>query len=147
MTVDAIIERLDHSDAGWFGRIVVPGLVLFTGELPWRDNKPSISAIRPAPGEDPVTYQVLWTWSPRFRRMMYLLAGTDPRAGIRKHPANLMGDVALGYRSQLNGCIALGERLGWIEKQKAVLLSAPAMRRFEALMGGKPFTLEIRNHA
>lgn len=75
---------------------------------------------------------------------MYLVLGTGPRAGIRLHAANLMGDDAMGYRRQLNGCIAFGERLGWMDGQKALLLSAPAMRRFESFMGGKPFTLEIK---
>ena len=56
-----------------------------------------------------------------------------------------MGDVTLGLRSQLNGCIALGERLGWMDGQKALLLSAPAVRRFEGHMGTAPFLLEIRN--
>lgn len=74
---------------------------------------------------------------------MYLLLGTEPRAGIRKHAANFCGDSLKGFRAQLNGCVALGERLGWIDGQKALLLSAPAMRRFETLMGGRPFTLEI----
>lgn len=54
-----------------------------------------------------------------------------------------MGNVDAGYKAQLNGCIALGERLGWIDGQKALLLSAPAMRRFEAYMQGRSFTLEI----
>lgn len=74
---------------------------------------------------------------------MYLLIGTEPRAGIRKHSANLMGDDAMGYRRQLNGCIAFGEKLGWIDGQKALLLSSPAVRRFETHMGHRPFTLEI----
>ena len=77
--------------------------------------------------------------------MMYVLLSTTPRAGIRIHPANLMGDRAKGWRSQLNGCIALGERLGTLGGQKALLVSAPAMRAFETLMGGKPFILEVRN--
>lgn len=139
MNPDAVIERLESGDQGTFGRIWTKGLSLFTGELPWRDNASSISCV------PPMVTRVVWTWSPRFRRMMYLLLGTEPRAGIRKHPANLMGDVALGYRSQLNGCIALGEKLGWINGQKALLLSAPAVRRFEAHMGQRPFVLEIRN--
>ncbi len=139
MTPDAILTRLDRSDQGTFGRVVGPGIVLLTGELPWRENRPSISCIPEG------TYRVVWTWSPRFRRFMYLVAGVVARSGIRKHPANLMGDAALGYRSQLNGCIALGERLGWLDGQKAVLLSAPAVRRFEEAMQRKPFTLEIRH--
>ena len=139
MTPDAILTRVDGSDEGTFGRIVGPGITLFSGELPWRENQPSISCIPEG------TYRVLWTLSPRFKLFMYLVNAVENRSGIRKHPANLMGDASLGYKSHLNGCIALGERLGWIEGQKAVLLSAPAVRRFEEAMGRKPFTLEVRH--
>lgn len=135
----AIIDRLDFGDQGTFGRFSAGGFTAFTGELPWRDNRSNVSCIPPG------LYECRWTMSPRFRRHMYLLLETEPRAGIRKHSANLMGDVTMGYRAQLNGCIALGERLGWLDRQKALLLSAPAMRRFEAMMAGKPFTLEIRH--
>lgn len=136
---DAVIHRLESTDQGTFGRLVARGLSLFTGELPWRENARNVSCI-------PVgTYPVVWTFSPRFRRFMYLLLDTSPRSGIRKHPANFMGDDTMGYRRQLNGCIALGERLGWMERQKVILLSAPAVRRFENAMDRKPFTLEIRH--
>jgi hypothetical protein len=54
-----------------------------------------------------------------------------------------MGAVDRGFRTQLNGCIALGERLGYIDKQKALLLSAAAIRRLEEYFGGRPFLLEI----
>jgi len=138
MNPDAVIDRFDCGDQGNFGHLWTPGLKLFSGELPSRNNAPSISCVPAA------FYRCAWTWSPRFARFMYLLLGTEPRVGIRKHAANLMGDVALGLRAQLNGCIALGERLGWIEGQKALLLSAPALRRFESYMGHRPFLLEIR---
>lgn len=138
-SADAILTRADSSDQGTFGRIVAPGISLFTGELPWRDNQPSISCIPEG------LYRVVWTFSPRFRRFMYLVDGVVSRSGIRKHPANLMGDAALGFKSQLNGCIALGERLGWMDGQKAILLSMPAVRRFEETMRRQPFTLEIRH--
>ena len=141
MKPDAVLERHESGDQGTFGRIWARGLSLFSGELPWRDNRLDVSCI-PQPG----LHRVVWTWSPRFRRFMYLLLGTEPRAGVRKHSANLMGDRALGFRAQLNGCIALGERLGWIDGQKALLLSAPAIRRFESHMGHAPFLLEIRDH-
>lgn len=144
-----MLERLESGAQGTLGRIWARGatgvLRLYTGELPWRDNAPNVSCIPPAPGGEPVIRRCVWTWSPRFRRFMYLVLGTAPRAGIRKHPANLMGDARLGFRAQLNGCIALGERLGWIDGQKALLLSAPALRRFESHMGHAPFTLEIRH--
>lgn len=132
------MERLDRGDHGVFGRWYAPGLTLYSGELPERDNRTGESCLLP-PGE----YPVIWVKSPAFRRFTYRLLATPGRAGILIHAANLMGDRKLNYRAQLLGCIALGEKLGWIERQKALLLSAPAVRRFEALMAGRPFTLEI----
>lgn len=74
---------------------------------------------------------------------MYEVVGVPKRSGIRKHSANFMGAKDEGFRCQLNGCIALGEKLGWIEKQKALLISAPAVRRFESFMNREPFELEV----
>lgn len=141
----AVLSRFETGDQGTFGRLVADGLSLFTGELPWRNNEPSISCLPPEPGGEPIVYTAAFNNSPRFGRSLYLLAPTDPRAGIRVHPANLMGDSMKGLKCQLNGCIALGERLGWIEGQKAVLLSAQAVRKLEEHFGGRSFTLEIRN--
>lgn len=130
-----VLQRLETSDEGTFGRL----LDWYTGELPWRNNAPSVSCI-PA-GE----YQCVWAWSPRFKRSTYRLLSVPGRAGVLIHAANLMGDAALGYRSQLNGCIALGEKFGWIEGQKAVLLSRPAVGRLENALRQQPFVLEVRD--
>lgn len=134
-----ILERFESGDQGTFGKIIVDGEVFYTGELPWRDNKNDTSCIPPG------IYKCAWSMSARFRKKMYLVGPVEKRSGIRKHSANLMGDRALGFKAQLNGCIALGEKLGWIEGQKALLLSAPAMRRFEKKMKYETFILEIRN--
>lgn len=138
---DALLVREDQSDQGTFGRIVAKALTLFTGELPWRGNAPSISCVPPG------TYSAAFTHSPRFGRHLYLVGVVPHRSGIRVHPANFMGAADKGYRCQLNGCIALGEKLGWMGGQKVVLLSAPAVRRLESLFGGQPFQLEIRDGA
>lgn len=137
---DAVLTRLDRGDQGIFGRVVAGSLSLYSGELAWRDNRPDVSCL-PEPG----LHRCVWTYSPRFRRFMYVLLGTEPRAGIRLHAANFMGDESLKYRRQLNGCIAFGERLGWMGGQKALLVSAPAMTKFENYMQRQPFSLEIRN--
>lgn len=136
---DAILQRSESGDQGTFGRFLARGLALFSGELPWRGNAPSVSCV-PAG-----TYRCVLTYSPRFGRALYLVAPVPARAGIRVHAANLMGDAALGFKCQLNGCIALGERLGWMDGQKAVLLSQPALRRLESFFGGRSFQLEIRD--
>lgn len=138
MIETVILKRCDQGDQGTFGQLVTPrGYRCFTGELPDRDNQSNISRI-PAG-----LYRVEATWSPRFKRRMYLLFNVPRRAGIRKHPANFMGDKTKNYRCQLNGCIALGERLGVMGGQKALLVSAPAVRRFEQHMNLQPFILQI----
>ena len=133
------LERLQSTDQGTFGRIYFGHNWLYTGELPWRDNSPNISCI---PTGD---YQVVWNWSPAFKRNMYLVTGVGGRSGIRIHPANLMGDTQKGFRSHLYGCIALGEKIGWLDKQKAILVSRPAVRKFERYLGEQPFILEIKD--
>jgi hypothetical protein len=135
----AHLTRFESSDQGTFGRLEIDGRPekFFTGELPWRENASNLSCI-PAGA-----YRCVLTYSSRFKRHLYLVAPVIGRAGIRIHAANLMGDSTLGLKCQLNGCLALGERMGTIDGQKAVLLSQPAIRKFQDLMGGDPFDLEV----
>ncbi len=135
----ATLERRESSDHGTFGVVHVGPLRLFSGELPWRDNQKSISCI--PTGE----YECLWTYSPRFRRFMYVVTNVTGRDGIRFHVANFMGDASKGLLCQLNGCIALGEKLGSMGGQKGVFLSTPAIRRFEQYLDKEPFKLVITN--
>lgn len=135
----AILQRLEESDQGTFGQFLAGGLVLFSGELPNRNNETSFGRVLAS------TYWAAFTYSPHFHRLLYLLDSVPGRSSIRLHPANLMGDSRKGFLCQLNGCIALGEKLGYIDGQKAILLSAPAVRRVESLFSGRPFQLEIRD--
>lgn len=127
-----VLERLENGDQGTFGRLLgdtVGRSVLYTIERPWLDNQPNISCI-------PVgSYDCAWCWSRKLLRWTYLLADVPDRAGIRIHSANLS--------SQLNGCIAVGERRGWLDGRKAVLLSAPAVSSLATSLDYKPFRLEI----
>jgi len=132
-----LLTRVESSDHGTFGVLSFPGFSCFTGELSNRDNKSNISCIPKG------VYKAVWTYSPRFKRMMYLLESIPNRGGIRIHSANLMGDDTKGFKRQLNGCIAFGSKLGIIDGQKALLLSKPMIRQFETLMAGQDFILEI----
>lgn len=139
---EVVLERLSKSEAGCFGRILAPrGFACFSGELPDRGNAPGISCVPTG------IYDVVWAMSPRLRRNTYRLLAVPCRSGILKHPANFMGDAALGLRCQLNGCIALGEKVGVMDGQRALLISGPAVRRFEAHMDRQPFRLRIIDHA
>lgn len=133
------LERLESGDQGTFGRIYFGKYIFFTGELPWRENKSDISCIPPG------TYECEMTMSQHFRRKLYLVLNVENRFAIRIHSANLMGDKSKGFLCQLNGCIAVGEKSGRIDGQKAMLVSAPAVRKLEEYLEKKPFTLEILN--
>lgn len=133
----AVLTRLESGNQGTFGKLVYNGFVCFTGELPDRNNAPSISCIPKG------LYQCQWTYSPRMKHYTYELVGVNGRTAIRIHSANFMGDSELGFYSQLNGCVALGQKLGTMDGQKAILLSKPAIRQFEDLMNKKDFMLEI----
>lgn len=133
-----ILTRLQTGNEGTFGRISVDGVSYYSGELPDRDNAPNVSCIPKG------SYPCIWTYSEKLKRKAYLVQNVKGRAGIRIHSANFMGDDSKGFKRQLNGCIALGEKIGQIDGQRALLLSKPAVRKFEDLMQGQPFILEIR---
>lgn len=126
-----VLTRYETGPEGTFGYISVDQQGWWTVERPWLDNASNISCI---PEGD---YPCRVTISPRFRRPLYLIDSVPKRFGVRIHPANLA--------RQLNGCIALGKKLGAIDGVKAILMSRPAVSEFEAALGRRPFTLEIRN--
>lgn len=129
--------RLSTSEEGTFGKITAKGKTWFTGELPWQENQAEVSCIPTG------RYKGEWTWSPRLKRKLYTVLSVPRRSGIRIHSANLMGDRNRGFISQLRGCIALGKKLGRMDGQKCILLSATALREFEAILEYKPFMLTI----
>lgn len=131
------LSRLETSDEGTFGVLSIGDSHYFSGELPNRNNKPNASCIPEG------TYTCVWTYSPKLRRKAYLI-NVPNREGIRIHSANFMGDDTKGFKKQLNGCIALGQKIGTMDGQKAILLSSPAVREFEDCMAGRPFELEIK---
>ena len=135
----ATLTRIESGDQGTFGKLEIGDFNFYTLELPWRDNEPNISCIPCG------VYTCIWNKSERFNRNMYLVCGVDNRSGIRIHPANLAGDKDMGFLSQLNGCIAIGEKIGYIDRQKALLVSMPAVRKLESMLAGRTFQLEVKN--
>jgi len=131
------LTRFESTDEGTFGVFSSGPLRLYSGELPWRENRRQRSCI--PPGE----YRCAMVWSPRFKRKLYLVHPVPERSAILIHGAAWMGDVEKGLRTHLQGCIAFGERLGRLEGQKCLLVSQPAVRRLEEHFGGEPFVLTI----
>jgi len=133
-----LLQRLESSPHGTFGRLVVGNKIFVTGELPWRGNTPFISCIPSG------VYIVYWTFSRRFSGYTYELMHVKGREGIRIHSANLVGDREKGFRSQVDGCIAIGLTMGDIRGQRAILQSREAVSQFELVMGKEAFALEIK---
>lgn len=133
-----LLQRFETSAQGTFGRLAVNNTTFVTGELPWRGNTPFTSCIPNG------IYIVKWTFSRRFTGHTFELMHVKDREGIRIHAANLVGDRAQGFRSQVDGCIAIGTILGDIRGQRAVLQSRDAVTKFETMMGKEGFILEIK---
>jgi hypothetical protein len=111
-------------------------------ELPWRDNAPERSCIPPG------TYTARVVDSEHFHRKVYALEGVPGRAAIEMHPGNFAGDVALGFHSDLKGCMAPGTARSELlapsgVMQKAVLNSAQALDELLVATGGEPIEIVI----
>lgn len=137
-TISAQLLRQPSADEGTEGRLLVPGVgfACFTLELPWRDNAPCVSCI-PC-GE----YPCVVAQSPRFGRV-YHVRDVPGRTAILIHRGNLAGDVSQGLKSNVEGCILLGEKRGTLHGQRAVLVSRATVRRLMAATGGAPLHLTI----
>jgi hypothetical protein len=97
------LVRFAHLPTGTAGLLYGPDGVqpVATVERPWLDNKPSVSCI-------PEGTYVLWPHtSPKFPDTVIELADVPGRSAILIHPANhpaeLMGCIAPGIVSQING--------------------------------------------
>ena len=128
--------RMKRSDQGTRGMIFAGSFNCHTIELPWRNNTRSISCI-PA-GE----YKVELRQSPKYGQI-YHVKEVPNRSYILIHAGNFAGDTKMGYRTNVNGCILLGQRQGLLWGQWAVLNSKVTVRRFMTHMELQEFTLKI----
>ncbi len=79
--------------------------------------------------------------SPRLKYRVYLLGGVKGHDGVEFHRGNFAGDAPLKCDTAL--CILLGNAIGEIGGQKALLRSKDAFDRFMLDMENEPFTLTI----
>ena len=135
---DVFLVRTVTSDQGTEGFLtqLESGFFCRTLELPWRDNKRSISCI-PA-GE----YIVKVRQSPKYGRI-YWVTNVPNRSWILIHSGNVAGDVEKGFRTHVQGCILLGKKHGMLYNQRAVLTSRPTVNSFMRTMDYEPFKLTI----
>ena len=132
------LNRFEKSNQGTVGIWACPelGFSCFCLELPWRENKKSISSI--SKGE----YTVLIRWSRKYR-WHYHVTDVKGRSWILIHTGNFAGDVKKGYKTHSQGCLLLGKSLGYLKGQRAVLNSRITVRKFFNLMRNETFKLII----
>ena len=133
---DVTLYRLSTDEQGTFGVVVFNTQFLYTGELPWNDNKRNISCIPLG------VYAVRVRLSPKYGKVYEI--DVPGRTFILFHQGNFCGDLSRGFRTNVQGCILLGFKRGILYGQQAVLGSRPARGRFERSLEHQPFTLEVR---
>ena len=128
--------RTKMSDMGTEGMLVTDGFDCKTFELPWRDNKKSISCIPEG------SYNVKMRISPKYGKV-YWVSDVPNRSFILIHSGNFAGDTSKKFKTHVNGCILLGKNRGLLAGQLAVLNSRITVKRFQNKLQLQPFTLNI----
>lgn len=103
--IKATLTRMSSTDQGTKGELKIDSLSFKcnTFELPWRNNQPKMSCIPTG------TYKATVFFSPHFRRCVYLLDGVPNRSSVEVHVGNYAGDTSKGFRSDVLGCILVGD--------------------------------------
>lgn len=136
--IDVYLTRLRRSDQGTEGILTVPelGFSCATLELPWRDNRPNISCVLAG------SYHLAWRVSRKWKA--FHIQNVPDRSFILLHSGNFAGAVKKGFKTNVLGCVLLGRRFGWLQGQRAVLVSKATVRKFNNLMAGKNARITIK---
>lgn len=127
-----ILKRFEQTDKVTRGVLIHENnAIALTLENPWKDNTPNISCI-------PVgIYECKMVDSPRFD-VTYEVKDVEGRTHILFHSGNT--------EKSTRGCILLGNMLGELEGEPAILNSRVTVDRFMETMGGiDSFSLNVVN--
>jgi hypothetical protein len=145
--IQCSLTRTKTGDDGTFGLLQTPNHSLFTGELPWRDNKTDLSCIPDG------SYVCRWLYSPHHNRNIYHVLNVPNRGDVEIHSGNYCGDVERGYRSDVLGCIILGQGRDAVNVddkihpafvQEIISESRKAIQEFENEMATQDFKLTVK---
>jgi hypothetical protein len=136
------ISQGQSTDTGSFGTMTLGELSWPCLELPYRNNQNGLSRILPG------NYTAKLAWSEHFGRDLYHLQDANGRHAIEIHSANFAGDILLGWKSQLHGCVAPGKAIGQLDRgdgvmQNALLQSRQALEEFMAAANGEDLEIEV----
>ena len=127
-----ILERFAYTPIGTFGVLMVPSFRCYTVECPWQNNEPWVSCI---PIGD---YPLVRTTYHAGGYETLEVCNVPKRSEIKIHKGNTHMDV--------QGCIALGAGLGFVNNLWAVIDSTGAFNSFWARIESEmPASFTIRN--
>nr|BDD48058.1 hypothetical protein 12 [Pseudomonadaceae bacterium] len=138
MTKTITLYRDAYTDMGTFGRIVLPtGWQCLTVERPWIGNQTSVSCIPEGVYElrKRRSGVVERTTGGEFKEG-WEVTDVPGRTYIMIHPAN--------HKDHLEGCIAPGMALGWINSLWAVTDSMRAFQKLMRRLRDDSYYLDIR---
>lgn len=128
--MDLKLERFAYHPAGVLGRLYLPdGSHLFTVERPWLGNQPFFSCI-------PEGVYELWPFNGRRFKNVWQVMNVPERSAILIHAGN--------FPSDLQGCIAIGDRL--LESSFGVANSRKALKRLREALGSGEHQIEITHY-
>lgn len=130
------IFRTARSSHGTEGQLIANGFACHSFELPWKNNERGISCIPSG------SYAAVIRLSPKYGRT-YWVSNVPDRSLILIHGGNFAGDPTVGLKTHTMGCILLGDRIGFLGNQRAILNSRVIVRRFMEHMNYEPFVLNI----
>lgn len=133
------IVRDPSTPLGTFGKLTTMMFSCYTLELADHGNEVGKSRI-PAG-----IYLCELKDSPKFGKC-YEIKAVPNRTDILIHRGNFAADDGHG-KHDVDGCVLLGNAIGEIGGQRALLASKDAVARFQAEMDGEPFELTIRDAA
>ena len=129
--MELLLTRFAYSDMGTFGKLEAPNFICFTVEDPWNNNESSKSCI---PEGD---YQAKRTSRPKHGNTFVLI---NEELGIAEYPKLGMRDSCLIHVANttldVEGCIGLGETLGCLGSNWAILNSTGMVKKFMMYMEG-----------
>lgn len=131
------VIRLYSSDQGTQGVLYIKDTPFcLTLELPWNDNIKKFSCI-------PIGYYKCVPWRFHGIRKAFHLLNVPHRNSVLIHSGNFAGDVRKGYKSNVEGCILVGSKIGYLGNQLAVLCSRPTLHKLVNILEWNPFYLFI----
>ena len=135
--IETYLIRLKESAQGTEGVLIIPELLFwcFSLELPWKKNIPDISCILAG------TYML--SWRKQGRRPCFQICDVPGRKYILIHSGNYAGDIEKGFKTNVQGCVLLGRKFGWLSGQRAVLNSRITIREFNGKLNGLKSRIHI----